>query len=136
MDYAAAEVLKMRYLLVLSVLLLGVSWVAAQNYPSSGQTPSTRTSAGTEKTVEGCLSESGGKYTLTDSRGKSFELTGDTSKLAEHVGHEVKITGSEGSQAAGTSSQTTGNESERSIDVTSVKHISKTCKSSSGGMAH
>ena len=127
----------MRYLLALSVLLLGVSWVAAQNYPSSGQTPSTRASAGTEKTVEGCLSESGGKYTLTDSRGKSFELTGDTSKLAEHVGHEVKITGSEGSPAAaGTASQTTGNESEPSIDVTSVKHISKTCKNSSGGMAH
>ena len=120
----------MRQLLVLCVLLLGVSWAAAQNSPTTS--PKGSTSAGASAhTVEGCLSSSEGKYTLTDMHGKTFELTGDTSKLAEHVGHEVKITGTESSETA--SASAAGGQ-EMSLEVSSVKHISKTCKS--GSMAH
>jgi len=122
----------MRQILVLSVLLLGMSWAAAQNSSPSTQKGSTTAGAGSH-TVEGCLSGSDGKYTLTDMHGKTFELTGDTSKLAEHVGHEVKITGTE-SSGAGSASSAGG--SEMSLDVSSVKHISKTCKNAGGGMAH
>jgi hypothetical protein len=118
----------MRQLLVLCVLLLGVSWAAAQNSPTTS--PKGSTSAGASAhTVEGCLSSSEGKYMLTDMHGKTFELTGDTSKLAEHVGHEVKITGTESSETASASGS-----QEMTLDVSSVKHISKTCKS--GSMAH
>lgn len=122
----------MRQLLVLCVLLLGVSWAAAQNSAPSAQKGSTTAGAGSH-TVEGCLSGSDGKYTLTDMHGKTYELTGDISKLAEHVGHEVKITGTESS---GTGSASSAGASEMSLDVSSVKHISKTCKNSAGGMAH
>lgn len=122
----------MRQLLALCVLLLGVSWAAAQNSTPASQ-KGAEAGSGTH-TVEGCLSSSAGKYMLTDMHGKTFELTGDTSKLAEHVGHEVKITGTEGSGAGSTS--TTGGE-EMTLDVSSVKHVSKTCKNSSGGgMSH
>jgi Protein of unknown function (DUF5818) len=123
----------MRQLLILSVLLLGVSWAAAQNSTPSTQKGST-TAAAHSHTVEGCLSSSNGKYTLTDLHGKAYELTGDTSKLAEHVGHEVKITGTESSSNASTSSTATG--SEMALDVSSVTHISKTCKNPGAGMAH
>jgi len=109
------------------VLLLGVSWVAAQD---STTTSPKRGGAGAH-TVEGCLSSSDGKYMLTDMQGKTFELIGDTSKLAEHVGHEVKITGTESS---GTASAGGAGSQEMTLDVSSVKHISKTCKS--GSMAH
>jgi len=115
------------------VLLLGVSWAAAQNSAPSAQKGSTTAEAGSH-TVEGCLSGSDGKYTLTDMHGKTYELTGDTSKLAEHVGHQVKITGTRSSGNASPSSTAGG--SEMALDVSSVKHISKTCKNAGGAMAH
>jgi len=131
-------------LLLLSILLLGISWAAAQNTPgasapSSGQTA--QTSAGGETTVQGCLSGSSGSYTLSDKNGTTYQLTGDTAKLSEHVGHEVKITGtaSSGSSTAasgGAASSTAGETgSQQTLQVSSVKHISKTCQSG-GGMSH
>ena len=141
----------MRHILLLSVVLLGVSWAAAQtsstspNSASPAQTDSgqmsnskTATSAGSQNTVEGCLSGSDGKYTLTDKSGTAYTLTGDTSKLAEHVGHEVKITGNSGSGSASSASGTpdssaSASGSSQSLEVSSVKHVSKTCQS--GGMA-
>jgi hypothetical protein len=130
----------MRYLLLLSLLLLGASWAAAQNYPTqSNQT--TPSGTGTEMTVQGCLGGSSGSYTLTDKNGNSFQLTGDNAKLSEHVGHEVKVTGTSSSASpspsAGTASGTMGqssSSSQQAIEVSSVKHISKTCKN--GGTSH
>lgn len=130
-------------LLVLSVLLLGISWAAAQNTPS-GSTPSSeqtaQTSAGGETTVQGCLSGSNGNFTLTDKNGTMYQLAGDTAKLSEHVGHEVKITGtpssgtsSAASGAAGSTAGAAG--SQQTLEVSSMKHISKTCQSG-GGMSH
>jgi hypothetical protein len=127
----------MRHLLLLSVLLLGASWAAAQNYPSQGSQTKPSTS-GTEMSVQGCLGGSSGSYTLADKNGNSFQLTGDTAKLSEHVGHEVKVTGAPSSApSAGASSGTMGqtsSSSQQAIEVSSVKHISKTCKS--GGTSH
>jgi len=122
----------MRKLLALCVLLLGVSWATAQN-----STPKSSTSAGGgTKTVEGCLSSTGGQYTLTDQQGKTFQLSGDTSKLAEHVGHEVKITGTESSGSA-SSTATGAGETGMMLEVSSIKHVSKTCKNATGGsMSH
>ncbi|HXM61700.1 MAG TPA: hypothetical protein VN950_12665 [Terriglobales bacterium] len=120
----------MRYLLILSVLLFGTCWAAAQNNPSQGGS-SQANSSGSSTTVEGCLSSNNGNYTLTDSKGNNIALTGDTSKLSEHVGHTVKITGTMSTSASpsdGSSSamgQTSA--SQQAIDVSSVKHISKTC---------
>lgn len=122
----------MRQLIALCVLLLGVSWAAAQNSAPSQKSATSASSA--SQTIEGCLSGSEGKYTLTDMHGKTYELTGDTSKLAEHVGHEIKVTGTE-SAGSGTPSST--GEPAMSLEVSSFKHVSKTCKNASGGgMAH
>jgi hypothetical protein len=132
--------------LLLSILLLGLSWAVAQDSTgstssapsSSGQT--SRTGAGGQMTVEGCLSGSNGNFTLTDKNGMSYQLTGDTAKLSEHVGHEIKVTGTSGSAATGASgstepSGTAGSAGAgQSLQVTSVKHVAKSCKS--GGMSH
>jgi len=123
----------MRQLVLLSVLLLGATWAAAQNSPAMGQTGS-RQATTSHTTVEGCLSSSDGKYTLTDKQGNAIQLTGDTAKLADHVGHEVKITGVAATESGSPSSTASQSAAPESIDVISVKHISKTCKS--GGMAH
>ena len=128
-------------LLLVSVLLLGLSWAVAQNSPSSsssasGQTSHTSTSG--QMTVEGCLSGSNGNYTLTDKNGMAYQLTGDTAKLSEHVGHEVKITGTSGSSTGSESSTGAASSAAggQTLQVSSLKHISKTCKSGGGGMSH
>lgn len=136
--------LHMRHIILLvSVLLLGLSWAlaqttASQTSPSTSSGQSSNTSAGGEKTVQGCLSGSNGSYTLTDKHGTSYELTGDTAKLSEHVGHEVRITGtsnSASSSPSGASGTTGSTASQHTLEVTSLKHISKTCQAG-GGMSH
>jgi Protein of unknown function (DUF5818) len=125
----------MRYLLALSILLLGVSWAAAQNDPNQTTQTNQRQSAEAQTTVQGCLSNSGGNYTLTDKNGSSFQLTGDSALLSKHVGHEVKVTGSESSTSASSSGGNgmgqAGGSSQPTIQVSSLKHISKKCQSGS-----
>lgn len=131
-------------LLAISVLLLGLSWAVAQDSASQSSASSAGSgqmshSAGGETTVQGCLSGSSGSFTLTDKNGMAYQLTGDTAKLSEHVGHEVKITGTEDSGAASSGASGTasggGASSQHMLQVSSVKHISKTCKSATG-MSH
>ncbi len=126
--------MKRATLLLLSFLLSGYMLIA-QN--SSSTSNSTQASSGDQNTVQGCLSRSDNGYTLTDKAGTKYQLAGDTSKLSEHVGHEVRITGStmqgsaSASSASSSSSMSGGNSSgEPTIDVTNVEHISKTCSSS------
>jgi hypothetical protein len=138
----------MRQTFFLSVLLLGATWAMAQNDQTptspSDQTPSAQsdaapTSAGGNMTVQGCLSGSDGNYMLTDKNGTMYQLTGDTAKLADHVGHEVKITGtaSGGSMSPSGSGEAgdTAGASKQTLQVSSFKHVSKTC-TSGGGMSH
>jgi hypothetical protein len=122
----------MRNLLLFSVLLLGASWMAAQT------TTQSQTATGTQKTVTGCLSQANGQYMLTSRKGTTYELTGDSSVLANHVGHEIRVTGTE-SGAGASANAGTGDASANgpTIEVSSVKHISKTCSTSgAGGMSH
>lgn len=142
----------MRYLQLLAVLLLATVWVSAQkdhasanpntgattqNYPSHDQT--TPVNTGGEKTLQGCLSGSDGNYTLMVKNGTSYRLNGDTAKLAEHIGHEVKVTGTVSSATSSPGTDTSASTSEQStasggeIQVTSFKHVAKTCQS---GMSH
>jgi len=123
-----------RLVLFLSVLLLGACWAVGQDTTSqtsasSGQT-SSATASGTT-TVQGCLSGSSGNFTLTDKNGNTYQLTGDTAKLSEHVGHEVKVTGTTSSASAaadGTAAGTSGaSGNSQTLEVSSMKHISKTC---------
>jgi hypothetical protein len=145
----------MRSLQVLAVLLLSVVWGAAQTASPTTPTetnngttsPGTTTSDSNSKAstssdtgmsqtnaggdwIEGCLSGSDGNYTLTDKTGTSYRLTGDTAKLSEHIGHEVKVSGTKSSATATGSSDTMGQTggSQQALQVTSVKHVAKTCQ--------
>lgn len=126
----------MRYLTTIFLLMLGSTFVLAQ----STQNPTTPTestesqvhsgaASNRDMTVKGCLSESDGNFTLTDAHGTPYQLVGDTSKLSEHVGHEVKVTGGVKTPNAGTegSSGTSQNPSSQPISITTVKAMSKSC---------
>jgi hypothetical protein len=132
-----------KFSLISAILLLASAWVLAQNstpptsqYPSSA--PSSAQSAGQDAqqtatqagkdaehaatgNVEGCVGGSAGSYTLTDSSGKSYQLAGDTSTLADHVGHQVKVSGTLASAAASAAGGTP------TITVKKVKMVSATC---------
>ena len=104
-----------------AILVLCSAWVLAQSgvtppnqNPSStspsAQQPDTSQTATGRDTLEGCVGRSSDVFTLTDASGKTHRLTGDTSKVADHVGHQVRITGSEspGAPGAATSGATSG----------------------------
>ena len=116
-------------LLVLSVLLLASLWAGAQNSDQGSR------SAAGQTTVEGCLSGSSGGYMLTDQNGTMYQLSGDTAKLSEHVGHEVKVSGTASSGGSSEPANGASGGAQQTLQVSSVKHISKTCKSGSG-MSH
>jgi hypothetical protein len=150
----------MRKTVVLCLFLLCAVWAFAQtsptqpsspsqsSSPSSSQVPdqnasptsgqnsqmgSSQSSSGNETKVTGCLNGSSGNYTLTDSSGKTWQLSGDTSKLSEHVGHQVEITGTPASASSstgnpgGASAGSSGSSEQSTLNVTSMKHIATTC---------
>lgn len=130
-------------LLLAFAILLSAAWLQAQTQSSqsstdqSGSSASSSSAAG-QTTVQGCLEGSSGSYTLTSDSGTKYQLSGDTSKLDKHVGHEVAVTGStSGSSSAtpssGSSASTTSNSSSSgsSLSVDSVKHIAATCSNAS-----
>jgi len=131
-----------RILLLSSILLLSAMWAIAQ---SSSQPITTSPSSSDQgnMTVEGCLSGSVGNYSLTDKSGTTYQLTGDTARLENHVGHTIQVTGSTApnsdSSAAnapkdpsGAMSGSTGsNGAQTTLNVASFKHISASCMDSS-----
>jgi hypothetical protein len=142
----------MRHVLFLAVLLFGATWAMAQSDQNqtsptdqtpTAQAPTTQgdmspTNSGGNVTVEGCLSGSDGNYMLTDKNGTTYQLTGDTAKLSDHVGHEIKVTGSASASAmapSGSGTDTSDAASKKTLQVSSFKHVAKTC-SSGGDMSH
>jgi hypothetical protein len=118
------------------LLACGVWVLAQQSYPSSSSQTTqsqTQSNASNKTSVQGCLSGSAGNYTLTDSSGTKYQLSGDTSKLSAHVGHEVQITGttSQSGTPSSTASGTSSSTGQQTLNVSGVKHISSTCSSSS-----
>ena len=141
----------MRKILIISTfLLLCTVWAGAQSStssspsgeatPPSNQTGSmSQSSSDSSQTVQGCLSGSGGNFTLTSSSGATYQLAGDTSKLTDHVGEQVEITGapSSASASAGSSSSTSPSASSsgsmgggQTITVKKVKKIASSCSTS------
>ena len=130
------------------------SQTTGQTGSETGQTSgSGQMNGSNHTTLRGCLSSSGGGYTLTDASGTQYQLTGDTSKLSQHVNNEVEVKGSAsgasgstgasastgssaGSQSAAGSQTATGSSgagSGQMFNVTKVKKVSGTCSNATTG---
>ncbi len=108
-------------------------------------TQTTQTSSDSGNSIEGCLNGSAGNWTLTDQAGKTWQLSGDTSKLSDHVGHQVRLMGTDNSSSAsGSSSPSSSNPSsagatgagsssgsQSTFTVNKVKMISSSCPTTS-----
>jgi hypothetical protein len=135
----------MRKTLTLIVMLLTFGfWAFAQSYPSQSDQSNQSQTSNAKQMVRGCLSGSGGSYTLTSDSGTKYQLSGDTSKLSDHVGHEVEITGTSSAASTASSSSSamsnpssgSNSNSEMTLNVSKIKHISPTCSSASDTMKH
>ena len=116
-----------KVLMLASVLLLSTAWLQAQNPPPAGN-PSDHPTSAHASTVQGCLQGSAGNFTVTDNSGTTYVIQGDTSTIGEHVGHEVKITGTTSSPSSD-SDKSTSSETQPIIQLQNLQHVSKTCKS-------
>jgi hypothetical protein len=146
--------------LITAILMLSAVWAVAQTSPSTPQsttpgaasspsstmptqsttpdasapaTQSSPISTDSSTAIEGCLSGSSGSYTLTDQSGKAWTLAGDTSKLTEHVGHQIRVmgSGSDASSSAASSPSSSGaSASGSTFTVKKIKMISSSCSTS------
>lgn len=112
-----------RQLLRVAFLVLASSWALAQGEYSQQPDPS-QTAKG--KSVEGCLSGAADTFVLTDAKGKTYELTGDTSMLKDNVGHQVRLYGNVGSSGGGEKTSARGPQA--TFGVKKVESLSDTCK--------
>ncbi len=73
-------------------------------------------------TIEGCLSQSpDGNFMIADSSGNSFQLRGDTAKLNQNLGKQVRVDG----MATPNSGSNTGSMSSGSSQATATQfHVS------------
>ena len=73
----------------LAFLLLAVALAAAPQSSTSGTTQA----SADQTTIQGCVADGSGAYTLSDRSGVMYFLTGNTSDLSSYVGREVRVTG-------------------------------------------
>lgn len=123
-----------------TILILSSAWTLAQvstpptdenptSSAQSAQQPDKSQTAPSDKSaqaIEGCLSGSANVFKLTDATGKTYELTGDTSMLADNVGHQVSLWGHAGSSGGGEKISAAGPQA--TFGVEKVKSLSDTCK--------
>jgi len=92
-------------------------------------------SASQTKTVTGCLQKGDqpDQFSITGEDGKSWELRSSTVKLADHVGHQVTVTGSPTREAKaeekkeGQVEKAAGKEELGELRVTSLNMVSQSC---------
>jgi Protein of unknown function (DUF5818) len=131
----------MRKTLLLTLfLLVCAAWVVAQQGAAS------QAAASGPTTVEGCLGGAAGNFTLTDMAGTTYQLQlpsgADTAKLNQHIGHEVRVTGTMSNPTASDSmnpsasqpGQAPGGSAARqpTISVSKMDKIADTCSNAAG----
>jgi hypothetical protein len=89
-------------------------WIPANTYPP---------------TITGCLRNSSIRYSVVGQDGTVYNLTGDTGKLRNYIGHEVEVAGKPTVKSLSTTEKDIASTVEEipALDVKSVKELSKTC---------
>ena len=131
------------------LLALGAAWAQQQTQPQQpaqaqpqpmDSNINTPASAGGQVTLQGCLSGGMGNYALRSSDGMTYQLQGSEDQFKEHVGNTVAVTGTLGpantaannskateSNANAASSSGAAGEQQRTLNVSSLQHISASC---------
>jgi hypothetical protein len=124
----------MRSKLVLSFFALsGLVLLPAAGFANNGQDRDRDEDRGKVREMTGCLQKDGGEYELMADNGSTWELKGDDSRLADHVGHTIRVTGTvdhnkmhEEKEKAKEKTQDNPREHGH-LTVTNVKMVSRSC---------
>ena len=122
-------------LLPLMLLVLGSSWLFAQDMSSSGKSKSDT------RTITGCLTkgDNAKEFLLTGTDGSTWEVRSSSVSLANHVGHTVEATGVVKNAMAHNMKEDTkdmatdahmkkDNNEHGHLTITDVKMVSDSCK--------
>jgi hypothetical protein len=124
----------MRSKLALSFFALsGLALLPAADFANAGQDRDRDDDRGKVREMTGCLQKDGGEYELMADNGSTWELKGEHSRLADHVGHTVRVTGTvdhnkmhDAKEKAKEKTQDNPNEHGH-LTVTDVKMVSRSC---------
>jgi hypothetical protein len=112
------------------VLLSGGFIFAQDSYSNNNAQQETKDSKG-QITVRGCVSRSGGDYTLIKQNpAMTYELQGTHNvKLRDYLGQRVEVTGNESTTLSSSSDamNKTGSAAPTTITVTAIRTIDKDC---------
>ena len=123
----------MRSKLVLSFLALsGFALLPSAGFANSAK-QDRDDDRGKVREMTGCLQKEGDDYELMADNGSTWELKGDRARLADHVGHTVRLTGTvdhekmhDAKERAKEKTQDNPNEHGH-LTVTGVKMVSRSC---------
>jgi hypothetical protein len=112
------------------VLLSGSFLLAQDSYSNNHAQQDVKDSKG-QITVRGCVSRSGGDYTLIKQNpAMTYELQGAHNvKLRDYLGQRVEVTGTESTSLSSSSDamNKTGSAAPTTLTVTSIRTIDKDC---------
>jgi hypothetical protein len=112
------------------LLLSGGLLMAQESHPANNGQQDVKGSKG-QMTVQGCVSRSGGDYTLTKQNpAMTYELQGSHGvKLRDYMGQRVEVTGTESTTLSSSSDamNKTGSAAPTTLTVTSIRTIDKDC---------
>jgi hypothetical protein len=124
-----------RLLLGAAILLLSSAWtltLARVSTPPADRNPTSSTQSSQQPaksqtaTLEGCLSGAVDDFVLTDTHGKTYELTGDTAQLTARVGNKVRVWGH--ADSAAEAELITAGGPHAAFGVEKVHSLSAACK--------
>jgi len=124
----------MRSKLALSFFALsGLALLPAAGFANNAQDRDRDDNSGKVRAMTGCLQKDGDEYELMADNGSTWELKGDSSRLADHVGHTVRVTGTvdhnkmhDAKEKAKEKTQDNPNEHGH-LTVTNLKMVSRSC---------
>jgi hypothetical protein len=129
----AEESKRMRSKLALSFFALsGLALLPAAGF-ANAQDRDRDDNSGKVREMTGCLQKEGDDFELMADNGSTWELKGDNSRLADHVGHTIRVTGTvdhnkmhDAKEKAKEKTQDNPNEHGH-LTVTNVKMVSRSC---------
>jgi hypothetical protein len=112
------------------VILIPAAWARAQ-----ASNPSVDPSQNSGKnsdltTLQGCLENPNGHYTLTETNGATHQLSGAANKLGHQVNRQIEVTGKTGIKTVDSTLAGAGSSAieQEVFEVKSVKRIADVCK--------
>ena len=121
----------MRKMAILTLaILISAAWVRAQSGNPSSDSGQNSGKTADLTTVQGCLTNPNGRYTLTEDNGTVRLLSGAANKLGHQVNRQIEVSGKTAMKTMDSTLAGAGSSAveQEVFEVKSVKRIADVCK--------